>query len=153
MLRRILVPLDGSALAEAILQHVRRLLMGPEQEVSLLWAVPDEAHAPEAWAYLQRLQERLGAEGVRVLADVVVERDPAQAILEAAAARADLVCMSSHGRSGVRRLLRGGVAGACAPGSRDSSKLGSMRLPSPRRRADWRRSARSSSQLMRSSMP
>ncbi len=122
MLERILVPLDGSPRAEAILVHLRRLLRRKDSEIVLFRVVepPTTLNAPEyarllddrrteAKMYLQILKARLEDAGARVDARTA-EGSPADAILEAAAAvKASLVAMSSHGRSGIDRWAYGSV--------------------------------------------
>lgn len=121
MLERLLVPLDGSELAESILIQVRRLLFRKDAEVLLLRAVtlpPSvEADAGEpldllwsrATEHLQNVQGRLSSEGVRVRSSVA-EGFPANVILETAKKeKATLIAMSTHGRSGLSRWVFGSV--------------------------------------------
>lgn len=124
MLTRILVPLDGSTLAESILPQVVELATLRRGEVLLLRVthahgfseegaiegqvrVLDEAHA-----YLERIQTRLRSHDLLVHAAVRYGQ-PVQEILDHAhACGADLIAMSTHGRSGVRRVVLGSVAEA-----------------------------------------
>lgn len=139
MIRTILVPLDGTAFAEAALSYVAREGLDREATIVLLRAVPlptlpypldpvmgafpsyppaalldQQEHAAavawrEALQYL-RLVKRRYLQG-RACRVVVREGDPAQAITEAAAAEGvDLIVMATHGRSGIDRLVRGSVA-------------------------------------------
>ena len=119
----ILVPVDGSALAEAALPRAlelaeisgaRLLLLRAAQASSLPGVDPTEAQARvvrEAETYLAHLQERLTRQG-----DVKVETSvwygpAAYAIVEAARIHAvDQIVMTTHGRSGLGRLLLGSVA-------------------------------------------
>lgn len=110
---RVLVPLDGSRLADAVVSHVVALVQRGrgECDVFLLTAIGDapEAHA-EARAHLVDVERLLRDEGFRVRHDVV-RADPARAIVEHAAGHAvDLVAMATHGRSGLSRWVRGSVA-------------------------------------------
>ncbi|HEY7519203.1 MAG TPA: universal stress protein [Methylomirabilota bacterium] len=121
---RILVPLDGSALAEMALPKAVALLSdGPGGTLILLRAAeartlpgvdPTDAQVTavqEAESYLADVADRLSARGItRVVRSVWYSR-AAEAIVEAAhARRADLIVMSTHGRSGLQRALRGSVA-------------------------------------------
>lgn len=129
--RRILIPLDGSELAEQILRPATRLAKLFDAELMLLRVVVpillmDEASAgystyvgPEDMArreeiaaeYLERLAERLRGESFTVATRVVQHPQAATAILEEAeSSGADLIAMATHGRSGVVRLLLGSVA-------------------------------------------
>jgi len=115
---RLLVPVDGSALSDDAISTLPRLLQGRSAEVTLLRvlgggtrgvaASHEEVVAAEA--HLDGLRDRLAERGVT--ADRRVARgDPAARIL--AVAREldpDLLVMSTHGRSGVARWVRGSVA-------------------------------------------
>lgn len=116
----VLVPLDGSELSDSILPHVERLVRGEGHDVVLLRVLPPpgpdrpEAQAAAeraaAEAHLSRVRARLESHGARVTA-LVRDGDPAAEVLFAAdELRPDLVAMSSHGRTGVLRWLRGSVA-------------------------------------------
>ncbi|MCW8138310.1 MAG: universal stress protein [Planctomycetota bacterium] len=116
---KILVPLDGSRLADGILAHVRRLVAeAPGAEVTLLQALPaylsdDEValRRHEADEHHAALRKLLAHEGVAVRSRVVVAADPAECVVDAARdLGADLIALSTHGRSGPSRWLRGSVA-------------------------------------------
>lgn len=122
-LDRILVPLDGSPLAEAALEHAVDLARGGSSTLVLLRAAeahvlpgmdPTDAQVSvvrEAEEYLAGVAERLRGQGVTRVETSVWYGPPAESIAEATRVRrADLVAMSSHGRSGVGRLLLGSVA-------------------------------------------
>jgi nucleotide-binding universal stress UspA family protein len=128
MYKRVLVTLDGSPLAESILPIVSPIAGPMDLEVVLFRvlqppvvpamadAVPMiedvEERIAEAREYLAPLAAELAARGIRVKAEVR-RGDPVQEIL--AAARefdSDLIAMTTHGRSGLGRLLFGSVAEA-----------------------------------------
>jgi nucleotide-binding universal stress UspA family protein len=124
MLTRILVPLDGSTLAESILPQVVELAALRRGEIHLLrvahahalpgaGAVEAQVRAlDEARAYLDRLDARLRSQDLPVRS-VVRYGQPVEEILDhALASGADLIAMSTHGRSGVRRVMLGSVAEA-----------------------------------------
>lgn len=118
--RTLLVPLDGSELGDQVVPHVERLLGRAQYDVLLLRLVPPGAgeRAP-AEAHLRTVQRRLEGGGTTVTT-LVREGDPAAGILSAIDERAPaLVAMSSHGRGGVLRQVRGSVAErvlrACTP--------------------------------------
>ncbi|MBI1734713.1 MAG: universal stress protein [Candidatus Rokubacteria bacterium] len=121
---KILVPLDGSALAEAALSKAVVLakeadgagivLVRATEASTLAGRDPIEAQVAvvkEAEEYLEGVAARVRAEGVKDVTASVWYGPPAPAIVEAAdMTRADLVVMSTHGRSGLGRLLLGSVA-------------------------------------------
>jgi nucleotide-binding universal stress UspA family protein len=116
-LRRILVPLDGSALARQALPLARTLAMCARAELVLLRAVVAPAgHSAlpgacqEARQQLAVLTAQLGHQQLPV-EPVVTSGDPAEAIVSEASRRAvDLIVMATHGYSGVKRWALGSVA-------------------------------------------
>jgi nucleotide-binding universal stress UspA family protein len=124
----MLVPLDGSDLAETILPLVEQVAGPLEAEVILLRVVepvstaaalvsagvvsPDTLarHELEAKRYLAQMEPRLAKKGLRVRTRIALG-PPAEAILGAVkTSGADLVAMTTHGRSGLGRALFGSVA-------------------------------------------
>lgn len=134
MYRRLLVPLDGSSLAEEALPHALNLARRFGSELVLLRVIispyaivaPDlvlagtDPNLPElnqqAQQYLDSVATQLpGAESART---IVCEGPVAEAILEhAAALDVDLIIMSTHGRGGVSRWVYGSVAERVLQGS------------------------------------
>ena len=140
MYTRILVPLDGSELAEGILPHVEALATKFESTVMLLRAttsvealppapslgVPPlstptagpifdrtafaEAEREEAINYLVSLADSLRNRGVNATYEQR-EGAPAEVIIERARRwSVDLIAMTTHGRSGLGRIVLGSVA-------------------------------------------
>jgi nucleotide-binding universal stress UspA family protein len=124
----ILVPLDGSKRAEAILPHVEELARRYEARVVFLGVVEPVVVADAGWADLQLSQqiydEQVGQteaylgglkgefreKGIRAQVRVG-HGSPVDAIIAAAEAEtADLVAMASHGRTGLARAFYGSVA-------------------------------------------
>jgi nucleotide-binding universal stress UspA family protein len=139
VVRRVLIPLDGSELAEHILEPALALGAATQAEYTLLRVVQPMipgGHIPaiakvsglrepllkqlqalhrrdwtEAQEYLERVAERLRARGLTVQTRVVSQERAATAILEDASAHgADLIALATHGRGGPKRLLLGSVA-------------------------------------------
>jgi nucleotide-binding universal stress UspA family protein len=129
MYNYILVPLDGSERAEAILSHVEELAKRYDAQVILLQVVegaplpmgPEGAPVPlgkqelerltgEALSYLTTVQERLQAQDID--ARTAIYYGPVvQAIIRAADCEcADLIAMASHGRTGMSQVFYGSVA-------------------------------------------
>ena len=132
MERQILVPLDGSGLAEAVLPHAARLAQAtasslqlirvvapPTVAPSLAWPMPApvnierwlEVERSSADTYLDLVAGMLAKEGV-VARTTVLEGDPATCIIGFARENASIreIAMASHGRSGVARWIMGSVA-------------------------------------------
>ena len=128
---RILIPLDGSHLAEQILAPVLALGRPTDAEYTLVQVVNPlvvlgysglvtEPHLDyeatrqrqdEAEHYLGRISERLRGEGLRVRTRVLLNERPAPAVLHAARdANADLIALATHGRGGLARLMVGSTA-------------------------------------------
>lgn len=122
MFKNILVPLDGSPLAEAALPYAKALaartgarltLMRAAHYASLLGDMAVEQHRSVEIAedYLERQVERLAAEGYTAQAAVPFGGSTATWIVEEADIRhADLVVMATHDRVGADRWLHGSVA-------------------------------------------
>jgi nucleotide-binding universal stress UspA family protein len=119
---RILVPLDGSRCAEAVLPRVEELIAGKEKGICLLRVVsastfpgvdPTEAQVKvvrEAEEYLKGLENDLKAKGLDVDTHVRYGNDAEEILDHAAQKDIDLIAMSTHGRSGVKRFFLGSVA-------------------------------------------
>ncbi|HEX5415117.1 MAG TPA: universal stress protein [Chloroflexota bacterium] len=117
---RILVPLDGSPFAEAVLDPLCELTERPDAEILLLRVVEKRAK-PRGWEligdslyeardYLDFIAESLRDLGRRV-STLVVSGDAAPTISTVAREReVDLIAMTTHGRSSVARLIMGSVA-------------------------------------------
>ncbi len=134
MYKQILVPLDGSALAEMSIPHAISLAYATSSTITLLRSVPPlymtlpmaggfpassevwEAAAEEpehAREYLAGLAARIRSEvDDLVIETEVVDGDPASAIVHYAEQHPGikLIAMATHGRSGVSRWIFGSVA-------------------------------------------
>ena len=128
MYKKILVPLDGSELAEKAIPYATELCKGETEvilfqviHIPLPLAAPDASIAvpmpdpqeliDEALAYLEGIAESLRKDGVNAKA-VANEQDvTADAIIAYAKENdVDLIVMTTHGRSGLSRLVFGSVA-------------------------------------------
>lgn len=138
LFHRVLVPLDGSAVAEEVLEQLAVLGEPGTTEYTLLacvdalasrdaffgvgldagglgggggWAtaLPELVTAREA--DLARVAERMRRAGARVRTDVVMHEQAARAILDYAAEHpVDLIALTTHGRGALGRLFMGGTA-------------------------------------------
>ena len=125
----ILVPLDGSLLAGAALWKAAGIANGGT--LSLLRAAEARslvgtdlveaqvAAVQEAEEYLASVARRLADRGLKKVETHVWYGPPAAAIVEAAETqKADVIVMSTHGRSGLGRLILGSVAESVLRGTR-----------------------------------
>ena len=129
MYKTILVPLDGSGRAEAIVPHVREVaqrmgsrlvllrIVDPAAFIAGLEGLPVDVsrnmlqqEVEAAQNYLNSKCAELEVEGIEVRS--VVRSGPiVQEIIDAAQAEnADLIAIASHGRTGMARLFYGSVA-------------------------------------------
>jgi nucleotide-binding universal stress UspA family protein len=130
MFKRIVVPLDGSSLAEQALPIAAQVARATGASLILLrvlitLAEPDwgptrgilfdrpvitQKERGEAAAYLSGIEKRTDLEGLGIV-PVVAEGDVAQNILSIAQdQQADLILMNSHGYTGCKRWILGSVA-------------------------------------------
>ena len=122
---QMIIPLDGSTLAEEVLDPALRLAKLEQTEVVLLQVLSaqdeevssEEARAwweeslPMAHSYLNRIASLVRARGLAVSTDIIVGTSVAEAIASfARSRRAELIAIATHGRSGLRRAVRGSVA-------------------------------------------
>jgi len=100
LLSRILVPLDGSPNAEAILPPLRRLVSPDDSSLTLMESLPfiHPSAREDANRYLWQVAFELQSAGTR--ADYEVRYGPpAETILEEAEARkSTLIALATHGR-------------------------------------------------------
>jgi len=130
MYKKILVPLDGSELAECVLPHVESIAKGCGVETVVLLRVINtyvpsavEAYFPEdqkkemdkkaevaAGTYLDEIGARIKLDGVNLQKQTITGR-PGDVIGEYASKNGvDLITIATHGRSGVSRWAWGSVA-------------------------------------------
>ncbi len=129
MYQKVLVPLDGSELAECTLPQVTNLARGGNiGEVVLLRVIKvnmphdyrgvglqSEAYrlhrTDRARKYLESIQSRLHSEGINVQIALIESESPERAIADYARENAvDLLIIASHGYTGMKKLVFGSVA-------------------------------------------
>lgn len=127
MYKKILVPLDGSTLAEAALPHARALAKSESAEIIILRipVTPSmeflarnpvmaeriiEEMEKETREYLETETAMLKKEGWQVSGMVREGLIPETILAVADETHADVIVMSTHGRSGIQRWLMGSVA-------------------------------------------
>ena len=134
MYKKVLVPLDGSALAECTLSHVMNLIKdGSVGEVTLLnvvkvdlpLALMQSADYPKgidldgirkplfivSRKYLAEVESRLASEGIKVKMESLEGNRPADTITEYAHKEGmDMIIIGTHGYTGLKKLMVGSVA-------------------------------------------
>jgi nucleotide-binding universal stress UspA family protein len=134
MFEKVLVPLDGSKVGEAAIPVIEQLVdkLAPGTKVNVIligvvtvlrhWVVVGEASAPVSYNdeelkiirervtdYLNRAGEPLRKKGLGVSTMVVMGNAADEIIKAAEETKVDLIAMSTHGRSGLRRLAFGSI--------------------------------------------
>ena len=128
MYNTILVPLDGSKRAETILSHVFDVAGRYRAKVVLLAVIeppttivaPDSVHIPsqemieeyqrEVEGYLAEKQAQFHEKGIDAVVRIIYGRVVDEIINTAEREQADLIAMTSHGRTGLARVFYGSVA-------------------------------------------
>jgi nucleotide-binding universal stress UspA family protein len=137
--RTIIVPLDGSELAESVLPHAEALARqgGPEMVTVILVRVceppampayytPELAEIPLNWGqyaqqetarckqvsaeYLAGIETRFRNNGINAKSEVLVGKATDEIVAYANKTPYNLIVMATHGRSGLSRLVYGSVA-------------------------------------------
>ena len=123
MYKRVLLPLDGSELAEVALAYARGLSCRLGLEVLLLHVAGKGESESQLLhrAYIERVcerfsremaevQEKAGGKAVSVKGEVVLGYAAEEILRYADEKEVDLILMATHGRSGIRRWVMGSVA-------------------------------------------
>jgi nucleotide-binding universal stress UspA family protein len=134
MFSKILVPLDGSKVGEAAFPVIEQLVdkLAPKTQVEVVllgvitllrhWVVVGEASAPVSYTeeemelirkrvtdYLEKTGDAMKKRGV-IISTMVRTGNASDEVLKAAGeVGAELIAMSTHGRSGLRRLAFGSI--------------------------------------------
>lgn len=117
MINHILVPLDGSTLAECVLPHVAAIAPVANARITLLHVLqsitngrgapaidPVEWHLQKqnAEKYMEGIVNRLNEVGILGVESIILEGNPAGAVIDFARGNnVDLIVLSTHGRSGL----------------------------------------------------
>ena len=133
MYRRIMVPLDGSKLAECVLPHVEAFVKGfqptdvflvrveaSDPQFEHLADFPDlqkrvleyeETKKSAGQKYLEGVAKRFGQAGTVIHSEVLLAAEITEGlILFAEKSDVDLIVIATHGRSGITRWVMGSVA-------------------------------------------
>jgi nucleotide-binding universal stress UspA family protein len=139
-LKKVFVPLDGSALAETILPHLIPLARQLKLHVNLVrvydlpaaaypvadpvfveaFARQKEVTHREAETYLEAKAQELRSGGLNEVSVTVVKGDPAGEIIDIARNTSEnMIAMSTHGQSGIGRWVLGSIAAKVVQHSND----------------------------------
>ncbi len=137
MYKKIMVPLDGSELAECVLPHVGGFVTGCQVETVIFVRVVEPTHysavsptpsphfhktmqenaklieeeeKSSAARYLKKVISRVKQGGIKYKADVLVGKVADRLVDYADSNEIDLVLIATHGRSGISRWVRGSIA-------------------------------------------
>ncbi len=131
MYKKIMVPLDGSKLAECVFPHVESLVKAGQVEELVFVRVIEpfnfnlmgegipnqediarfEAQArAEGENYVQRVADRVKSNGVNVRGEILIGKPSVKLSEYANNGGFDLVVIATHGRSGISRWVWGSVA-------------------------------------------
>jgi nucleotide-binding universal stress UspA family protein len=112
-LRRVLVPVDGSAASAMAASHLLELPARETLEAVLVHVAPSDGPDDEAQAALLRLARGLAESGLAISAHTVAGDDPSAVIVATARALdVDLIAMTTRGERGLARLAHGSTATA-----------------------------------------
>ena len=141
MYKKILVPLDGSKLAECALPYAEEIAKGCGTEEVILVSVTERVQGyrlfddprqlqgqrlileavgkkqEQAQRYLGRIAKEMEAKGIKVSTEVLLGDPAEEIVIYAKHPGCDIIVMSSHGRSGVSRWAHGSVADKVLRGS------------------------------------
>ena len=132
MYQKVVVPLDGSELAECVLPHVETITKGCGVQDVMFVRVVEPFYAPSgedsyafndedvrrinsenktvAEKYLGKVVEQAGYDGVNVQSEVLSGRAAESIADYATTNKVDLIVIATHGRSGISRWVWGSVA-------------------------------------------
>jgi nucleotide-binding universal stress UspA family protein len=132
MIKKFLVPLDGSKLAECVLPFVLDTAPGLDAEVALVtvtnrtqgfWPFDDASQPKEvrlvpqaacsmeeqAAQYLNTAAKTLEEKGIKVTKEVICGKTAQEIIFYAKNNHCDLIVISTHGRSGLNKITHGSI--------------------------------------------
>lgn len=147
MINHILVPLDGSTLAECVLPHVAALAPVTHARVTLLHVLQQPQNGggapvdPVEWhlqkqnseKYLEGIVNRLSESGILGVESIILEGSPAGSVIDFARSNnVDLIALSTHGHSGLSGWNVSGVVQKILLRSYKSTLLVRAYIPSPR---------------------
>lgn len=130
MYKKLMVPMDGSELAECVLPHVEAVARAFRAEVEVIRVIEPivlltrggialtekeikqiEMHSKsEAENYLARIIGLLSSKGIKAQSKAIRGKIAESLVDYAKSSGADLIIMATHGRSGISRWFLGSIA-------------------------------------------
>jgi nucleotide-binding universal stress UspA family protein len=130
MYQRIMVPLDGSELAECVLPHAEAIAKSCQATVELVRVIEPieiptrggialsaeelkqiDLHSKrDAKSYLKKVAGQLNQAGIKVRTKVLTGKVAESLADYIHKSNFDLIIMATHGRSGISRLILGSIA-------------------------------------------
>jgi nucleotide-binding universal stress UspA family protein len=120
--QRVLVPLDGSYLAERALPYAKAIALNTGSELTLFTVMPTSSEKLDRpmKAYMDSNAKALKSQGVKATTAIAYGNAADEIIKFADKNKVDLIIISTHGRSGIKRWMLGSIAlkllyGTCVP--------------------------------------
>jgi len=130
MYKKILVPLDGSQVAECVIPHIETIAGKSDTQVELVTVIEpleiptrgkialsdddikqiDAEGKKEAHKYLDQVSSRLSQAGINARAVLLTGKAAESLVRYANNNDVDLIIMATHGRSGISKIFWGSVA-------------------------------------------
>jgi nucleotide-binding universal stress UspA family protein len=117
MLKHVLIPLDGSSLAEKAIDTVKYILP-PDGKITMLTVVPNADQMPMVAVdsgeipldqYLEHIALRVRLEGFHVEIDIRAGETAEVIAQTAVSLGVEIIAMCTHNRSGLEQLISGSV--------------------------------------------
>ncbi len=111
ILKKAVVPLDGSELSESVLPYIEEIAKNLDMAITLLRVVPKSEHNfAEVEKYLQVLCDRLAGKGINVGYEVRVGAAADQIMDYAEEDASDIIAMTTRGKTQINPFALGSVA-------------------------------------------
>jgi nucleotide-binding universal stress UspA family protein len=130
MYRKIMVPLDGSQVAECVIPHIEAIVGKSVTRLELVTVIEpleiptrgkialsddeikeiDTETKKEAAKYLEQVSSRLAQAGIKASAVILSGKAADSLVRYAVNNGVDLIIMATHGRSGISKIFWGSVA-------------------------------------------
>jgi nucleotide-binding universal stress UspA family protein len=115
MYKKIMVPLDGSQIAECVIPHIETIAKKSAAKVELVTVIeplelPTRGQIAISDDEIEQVSQRLSKAGIKTDTVILSGKPADRLVLYAVNNGIDLIIMATHGRSGISRLFWGSVA-------------------------------------------